>query len=149
MTLQPRVGVVLVGHGDTASHLLAAARRIAPPESLDDVVAIDAGEGETPHLGSALCTAIEDADHGHGVLLMVDLLGASPWRCAQRECAGHPFVVLSGLNLAMLLKLAALDRAFMTPVQMAEACADSARRAVDLRSSPDAGAGIIVERGGG
>lgn len=134
MTVEARVGVVIVGHGDTATHLLAAARRIAPPASLDDVVAVDAGEGETPRLGSELCSVIGDADHGRGVLLMVDLLGASPSRCAERESAGHPFVVLSGLNLAMLLKLAALDRKRLTAAQMAEACADSAKRSVDLRS---------------
>jgi mannose PTS system EIIA component len=128
-----QVGVVLVGHGSTASQLLAAARRIAPPESLDDVVAVDAGEGETPRLGAELCSVIRGVEHGSGVLLMVDLLGASPCRCAERESAGHAFVVLSGLNLAMLLKLAALDRRALSAVQIAEACADSARRSVGLR----------------
>jgi mannose PTS system EIIA component len=135
MSTQRPVGVVIVGHGDTASHLLAAARRIAPPDSLADVLAVDAGEGETPRLGVELCNVIHEAEHGSGVLLMVDLLGASPYRCAERESAGHSFVVLSGLNLAMLLKLAALDRHGLTAAQIAEACADSARRSVDLRTA--------------
>lgn len=133
------VGIVVVGHGDTATHLLEAARHIVPPGSLDDVVAVDAGEGETPRLGAELCRVIGSVDRGRGVLLMVDLLGASPCRCAQREGEGHPFVVLSGLNLAMLLKLAGLDRASMTPQQMAAACADSGRRAVELRSAGESG----------
>jgi mannose PTS system EIIA component len=146
-----RVGIVLVGHGDTASHLLEAARSIVLPDSLDDVVAVDAGEGETPTLGDELCRVIRDADHGSGVLLIVDLLGASPCRCAERESAGHPFVVVSGLNLAMLLKLAALDRRASTAAEIAEACVDSGRRSVGLRAGGGAdgeGKAEVVEGGG-
>jgi mannose/fructose-specific phosphotransferase system component IIA len=117
---------------------LAAARRIVPGGYLDGIVAVDAGEGETARLGEELCAVIESEDRGRGVLLVVDLLGSSPCRCAQREGAGHPFVVLAGLNLAMLLKLASLDRTTMDALELAEACADSARRSVELRSgSPD------------
>jgi mannose/fructose-specific phosphotransferase system component IIA len=39
---------------------------------------------------------------------------------------------LSGLNLAMLLKLAALDRRKLSPQALAHACADSGRRAVHV-----------------
>jgi mannose PTS system EIIA component len=124
------VGVAIVGHGDTASRLLEAARGIVDSPALDDVVAVDAGIGETPALGARLCDAIEEQDHGRGVVVLVDLLGASPCRCAQREGDGHGLCVVSGLNLAMLLKLAGLDRDKLSAEQVAAACADSGRRAV-------------------
>lgn len=136
------VGVVLVGHGRTASELLQAAMGIVGPDALQGVVAVDAGRGETPRLGEELCNVIDTADAGAGVLVLVDLWGASPCSCVQREAqaAKHHTVTLSGLNLAMLLKLAALDRGRLDAEVLAEACADSGRRAVQVKvdSNPSA-----------
>jgi mannose PTS system EIIA component len=135
----PAVGVVLVGHGRTASELLAAAAGIVGEEALEGVRAIDAGHGQTPKLDEDLCAVLEQADEGAGVLLVVDLWGASPCSCARRQAEGRRVVILSGLNLAMLLKLAALDRVRLDLEALARACADSGRRAVDvqpLSSSP-------------
>jgi mannose/fructose-specific phosphotransferase system component IIA len=125
-----RVGIVVVGHGSTASELLSAAGGIVGHAALAGVIAVDAGAGETDDLCGTLCSAIERADAGRGVLLMVDLLGASPCSCGRREGSGRELVVLGGLNLAMLLKLANLDAEQCSATQLAVACADSARRAV-------------------
>lgn len=132
------VGVVLVGHGRTASELLAAAAGIVGEEALEGVRAVDAGRGQTPKLDDDLCDVLAQADEGAGVLLLVDLWGASPCSCARKQAEGRRVVILSGLNLAMLLKLAALDRRRLDPEALARACADSGRRAVDVQtlSSP-------------
>ena len=130
------VGVALVGHGRTASELLAAARGIVGAEALADIVAIDADVGETPELTSQVCEGIDRVDRGDGVLVIVDLLHASPCRCAQREGTGHDIVVLGGLNLAMLLKLAGVDRGSVSAAELAQACADSGKRAVMTASGP-------------
>ena len=132
------VGVVILGHGTTASQLLAAARGITGGDALADVVAVDAGEGETPVLSKKICDVIETIDQGRGVVVLVDLLGASPCQCARREGIGHGVVTLSGLNLAMILKLANVDRAKLTAQQVAEACADSAQRSVRVTADEEA-----------
>ncbi|HGG57126.1 MAG TPA: hypothetical protein ENK31_04965 [Nannocystis exedens] len=124
-----RVGVVIVGHGATATGLLAAARGIVG-DQLDEVVAVDAGRGQTPKLSATLCRVLSEEDRGRGVLLIVDLLGASPCSCGLREGADHTKVLLSGLNLAMLLKLANLDREATSALELAVACADSATRSI-------------------
>lgn len=136
------VGVVVVGHGCTASALLAAARGILGPQTLPDVVAVDAGEGETPDLSEAICAAIDTADQGRGVAILVDLVGASPCNCAQRQGDGHEIGVVAGLNLAMLLKLAALDRRTLGPAELASACADTGQRAVTVRGPGEASADV-------
>ncbi len=128
-----QVGVVIVGHAHTASQLLAAARGITP-RGLEGVMTVDAGAGQTPLLKATLCTAIDRADQGRGVLMIVDLFGASPCTCGLRERAAHELVVLSGLNLAMLLKLATLDRRSCSPNALAQACAASGARAVRIDS---------------
>lgn len=126
----PAVGVVLIGHGRSASELLHAADGIVGPAALKGVRAVDAGRGETPKLGQELCDVMDQADEGAGVLVLVDLWGASPCSCVQRPAQAHRSVILAGLNLAMLLKLAALDRRRFDPEGLAHACADSGRRAV-------------------
>jgi PTS system mannose-specific IIA component len=128
------VGIALVGHGDTASHLLRAARAILGPTALADVVAVDAGAGVSDALEPLMCDAISQVDEGRGVVVMVDLFGASPCQCAERHRHGHGVTMLSGLNLAMILKLAAIDRSQLTAEQVADACADSGRRSVQRRS---------------
>ncbi len=135
-------GVVLIGHGQTASALLEAARAIVPGAGLDGVIAIDAGAGKTPAMREAVCHAIESVDEGGGVLMLADLLGSSPCSCGMSESAGHGFAVVTGLNLAMLVKLATLDRA-ATPRALADACAAAANRSVCVKArdadvSPDA-----------
>ncbi len=124
------LGVVVVGHGETASHLLRAAEGIAAPRSLQGVVALDAGVGDSEAFTASMCAALDEVDQGDGVLLLVDLLGASPCQCGHREGKTHHVVVLSGLNLAMLLKLSSLDRNATTPEALAAACASSGQRSV-------------------
>lgn len=135
--LHEDVGVVLVGHGSTATQLLEAAQGIVGAGALAGVTAVDAGVGQTPELARRLCDVITAADHGAGVLLVVDLLGSSPCTCGLRESIGHSVAVVSGLNLAMLLKLATLDRQSLSPSELASACAASAQRAVTVRSAEE------------
>ncbi len=132
------VGVVVVGHGDTASRLLHAAKGIVPSGALDDVVALDAGVGDSESFTDRMCAALDDVDAGDGVLLLVDLLGASPCECGRREGMGRDVVTLSGLNLAMLLKLSSLDRTTATAETLAQACAASAQKAVHITVVPRA-----------
>jgi len=130
------VGVVIVGHGHSASALLGAAEGIVGPAALHGVIAVDAGAGETAELRARMCDAVLAADRGRGVLMIADMFGASPCSCGIRMASGHPLSVVAGLNLAMLLKLATLDRAALGPAALAEACADSGRRAITV-STPN------------
>nr|MBA3548850.1 hypothetical protein [Nannocystis sp.] len=99
---------------------------------LHGVIAVDADAGETAELRARMCDAVVAADHGSGVLLIADMFGASPCSCGIRMASGHPLSVVAGLNLAMLLKLATLDRAALTPAELATACSDSGRRAITV-----------------
>lgn len=127
-----KCGVVLISHGNTATALLEAARAIISGDGLADVIALDAGAGQTPELRAKVCQAIEQVDEGRGILLLADLMGSSPCMCGIDESAGHGIAVVSGLNLAMLTKLALLDRR-SSPRELAEACANSARRSITVK----------------
>lgn len=128
------VGVVIVGHGTSASALLGAAAGVLGPGALEGVAAIDAGLGQSAELERRMHDAVAAADVGAGVLLIADMLGASPCTCGVRQAMGHRLAVLAGLNLAMLLKLATLDRGAQGPAELAAACAESARRAITVQT---------------
>ena len=127
-----KCGVVLIGHGSTASALLDAARQIIPGEGLADIIAIDAGAGRTPELSEKVCNAIDKVDEGRGVLLLADLMGSSPCMCGIKQSAGHGFALVTGLNLAMLTKLATADRS-SSPRELAAACAESVQRSICVK----------------
>jgi PTS system mannose-specific IIA component len=127
-----KCGIVIIGHGSTATTLLEAARQLIPGDGLADVIAIDAGTGRTPELEARVLAAVEQVDEGQGILLIADLMGSSPCMCGMRESAGHGLAVVTGLNLAMLAKLATLDRQ-TTPRELAEACADSVGRSICVK----------------
>lgn len=145
-----RVGVVLVAHGTTASAFLAAARSIAGEDALaEQVVAVDAGLGRDEALDAQVCDSIEAADCGRGVLLLIDLLGSSPCSCTLSQGRGHRFGMVTGLNLAMLLKLASIDRSVATLAELAEACAASAKKAVIVKvQEPSSAAAAIGDTSG-
>ena len=65
--VEARVGVILVGHGQTASHILRAARGIVATETLEGLLAVDAGAGESEVFADAICAAI-DTDSGSSSL---------------------------------------------------------------------------------
>jgi PTS system mannose-specific IIA component len=137
MTADPdraRVGVVLIGHGETASRLLDAARGIVGAGRLDDVRAVDAGAGRDVELDRLVCDAVEGADAGTGVVVLVDLLGSSPCACGQAEAVSHRGTVVTGLNLAMLCKLATIKRVGSTAEDVASLLAEAGRRAIVLQA---------------
>jgi mannose/fructose-specific phosphotransferase system component IIA len=122
--------VILVGHGATASALLDAARAICP-EGLEDVHAVDAGSGDCAALSERMGALMESMGAHGDVLLIVDIVGSSPWRrCVNsaRDCRAA--TVLGGLSISMLLKLAMVERRGMDAKSVADACAGSAKRAI-------------------
>jgi PTS system ascorbate-specific IIA component len=49
--------------------------------------------------------AIEDLDQGDGVLILTDIIGATPNNLAQYFAAEHNVKIISGLNLPMLIRV--------------------------------------------
>ena len=95
--------MVVVTHGDAAIDMVAAAERLVG--ALDvRVVAVQVGEERgaiEQHLKDEC-----DALAGREVLFLVDLEGSTPYNL----CCERASVVLSGMNMPMLFKLATADR---------------------------------------
>lgn len=141
------LGLLVVGHGHTASALLSSARRIvAPPKGFGPVpplprvlaraLAVDAGEGYDETFERGLRAAVREVDGGVGLLVLVDLIGSSPCNCCLSRIQARDLHVVTGVNLAMLLKLGTLPEP-LPPVEiLAALCQEVGRRAILHRETP-------------
>ena len=97
------VGILLVSHTGVASTMLDTATRIwqKTPANTDYIeVEFDADIAETAMLAEKKLTTL---DQGDGVLVLTDLVGATP--CNLVSSISHPnTIVISGLNLPMLIR---------------------------------------------
>lgn len=100
------VGVVVVCHGMMGDGLLDAARMIVGKQ--EGIVAVNLREEDSVEsLMERIAAAVEEVDRGEGVLILVDVFGASPFNASARlavQC--DKIEVISGVSLPMLLELA-------------------------------------------
>jgi mannose/fructose-specific phosphotransferase system component IIA len=99
-------GVVVVAHGDSGSSMLDAAERMVGKLNVH-AISVRVGEPRES-IESRLDTACEQLA-SEEVLFLVDLEGSTPFNLCCRRCHKKS-VVLSGINLPMLFKLATADR---------------------------------------
>ena len=98
------VGIVIVGHGEMGTGMLEAARMIVGEQP--GVMALSLRESDgIDDLGERIAAAGREVDAGQGILIMVDLFGASPFNAGARYALERGSVeILTGLNLPMLLE---------------------------------------------
>lgn len=102
------VGIVIVAHEPMASALYACGCHVF--QGQNGVLIHDVSSDEEPEASeAAVRELIGDADTGCGVLVLTDVLGATPSNVAARAAAaarggGHAVNLLAGANMAMLLR---------------------------------------------
>ncbi|KFN51406.1 PTS sugar transporter subunit IIA [Arenimonas composti] len=100
------VGILLLTHEGVGTALLAAARRLLSPLPLPTGVFEVAWEDGADEQLPAASAALRRVDGGDGVLVLVDLYGATPSRLAAAlSRLGTPARRVSGLSLPMLLRV--------------------------------------------
>ena len=95
--------VLLIAHAPLASALRAAALHVFP-DAADDIAALDVQPGDAPEASLAQAQAAQAALGPRPVLVLTDLLGATPCNVAQRLVAGAEARLLAGASLPMLLR---------------------------------------------
>lgn len=115
------IGLVLVSHGKLADGLLDAMQMITGEQEAVRAVGFEETE-EVECLMAHVDQAIQEVDQGDGVLILVDLFGASPFNASARlvlSKPGKPLEVVTGMNLPMILELA-IGRQGMSLAEAAE-----------------------------
>lgn len=99
------IGVLIVTHGALGEHFVTAARGMLgtlsrPTETL--TVANDDDPDERKQSGRA---AIDRLDNGSGVLILTDVVGATPSNVARAIAEVARTRLIAGVNLAMLIRV--------------------------------------------
>ncbi|MDU0349663.1 PTS sugar transporter subunit IIA [Actinomyces sp. MRS3W] len=98
------VAVIVAAHGHLAEELLNSAVMIAGPQN--DVVPISFDPGEGPDDLLAKYASAVDSSASTQFLVLVDLLGGSPYNAAARFAATRDDAdVVTGVNLPMLIEV--------------------------------------------
>jgi len=100
------VGIIVVSHGNMAEGMLDAARMIVG--EMEGIVAVSLREEDAvENLMERILSAISEVDTRNGVLILVDVFGASPFNASSRLAMVRDKIeVISGVNLPMLLEIA-------------------------------------------
>lgn len=102
---RPRIGVVVISHGQFATELLNAAEMIVG--DLPGFTAVSIGwHDDVTVAREAIALAIEKVDGGRGVLLLTDMFGGTPTNLGLSFLDQGRLDVVTGANLPMLIKLA-------------------------------------------
>ena len=99
------VGVVVVTHGSIGATLLESAEFIAG-ESMSEFRFVPFRQSGANATGPAeLAAALDAADAGDGILVLTDLLGASPSNLVWSLLSTRRAVMVTGISLPMLLSV--------------------------------------------
>jgi PTS system mannose-specific IIA component len=98
------VGLVIGGHGYLAASMLEAAELILGQQEGVVTVALEP-EQNLEDLHSQIGAAISQADHGNGVLVLLDLYGGTPSNATALHLKNSAIEAVAGVNLPMLLEV--------------------------------------------
>jgi PTS system mannose-specific IIA component len=125
------IGVVVATHGHLAEELIRTAETVVGPLEATLGVGVVA---TSPSVRADLKTAIAKVDHGEGVLLLTDILGGSPTNLCLSFLNERKIEVVTGVNLAMLLRLPELRAKNLNIEKTAQAMAEAGQKSVALAS---------------
>jgi PTS system ascorbate-specific IIA component len=99
------VGIVIVTHGKTGESLIEEAGFVLG-QVLDDILFVAFNQSEDlPEGVSEVRSSIERADTGDGVVVLTDLMGASPSNGVADVLEKYHSVMVTGINLGMLIRV--------------------------------------------
>jgi PTS system mannose-specific IIA component len=124
------VGIVIVTHGKTGQSLIEEANFVLG-QDLDDIffVAFKQSDDINGNV-SQIRSSIEKADTGDGVVVLTDLMGASPANLVADVLEEYTSVMVTGVNLGMLVSV--LNYRSKTLELVARKAVEAGRRSVKI-----------------
>jgi PTS system ascorbate-specific IIA component len=99
------VGIVIVTHGNTGHSLIEVAEFILG-QSMDAIRCVRFDQsGNRPTATADLRSTFDQVNSGDGILVLTDLIGASPSNLVAALLAEYGAVMVTGINLAMLISV--------------------------------------------
>lgn len=131
------IGMVLVTHGRIGHEMLDALNGIVGPQAQAVAVAIGVDD-DMERCREAIMSAIGKVNDGKGVVVLTDMFGGTPSNLAIAAMPQSHAVVLAGVNMPMLVKLASL-RSTMSLLEAVRESEMAGRKYIQLVSETLAG----------
>ena len=127
------IGIVVVTHGRLAEELKAAALTIQP--DIGQIVAVALEWNQVGDEASRrIAEGLEEADRGDGALILTDMFGGTPTNLTLPFLKRDRVEIVTGVNLPMLLKCAALQKSGKPVVEVAHIAKDRGQRSIYVAS---------------
>ena len=133
------IGMVLVTHGRLAAEFIAALEHVVGPQQRIAAVCIGADDDMEQRRRDIL-DSVAKVEEGDGVVLLTDMFGGTPSNLAISVLDRANVVVIAGVNLPMLIKLASVRSTSKLPVAVTQA-QEAGRKYINVASQLLADAG--------
>lgn len=124
------LGFVIVTHGGIGAEMLRALNQIVGPQAQAAAVSVGADD-DMDRCRTDILAAIRDVNAGDGVVLLTDMFGGTPSNLALSVMPRANAVVLAGVSLPTLVKLAQV-RATLPLLDAAREAETAGRKYVQL-----------------
>ena len=121
------IGAVVATHGKLAEEMIRTAETVVGKLEKVEPVSIVA---TAPDVRGDLKAAIQRVDSGEGVLLLTDLLGGSSTNLCLSFLTERRVEVVTGVNLAMLIKLPGLRSSGKPILEVASALVEAGQQSI-------------------
>jgi len=126
------IGMVLVTHDNIGTEMLKALNGIVGSQPQAQAITIGIND-DMGQCRDAILSAIKSTNSGKGVIVLVDMFGGTPSNLAIASMPVSNAVVLAGVNLPMLIKLATI-RGTMPLLDAAREAETAGRKYIQLIS---------------
>ena len=127
------IGVLIVTHGRLAEELRAAALTIQPEIARIVAVALEwnqTGEDARERIAKGLA----EADEGEGAVILTDMFGGTPTNLTLSFLEKGRVEIVTGVNLPMVLKSAALQASGKAVAEVAHMARDRGQTSITVAS---------------
>lgn len=101
------IGIVIVTHGRIGEEMLTALNAIVGPQKQARAISIG-NQDDMEQSRDGIMKAISEVNTGRGVILLTDMFGGTPNNLAIAAMPRSHAVVIAGVNMPMLVKLASV-----------------------------------------
>ena len=126
------VGLLVVTHGSFSKELIKSIELIIGHQKTVEALTLEEGD-DVNKLREEVEKKTEELDQGDGVLVLVDLLGGSPWNVSSICTKKEAVECVSGLNMPMLLEA----------IESREACALQELKQICMKAAVE---GVVSAR---
>ena len=127
------IGVLLVGHARIASETKIVVEHILGQQTQFQAVDFPNSDALDDKQATHLSMVLDSLDEGQGTLVLVDLMGATPWNTVNRVVAGKHTLLLGGFNVPAVIRAISFRQTCANLNKLAQSSAEAGKHYMRLQ----------------